>query len=84
MPCTCTEGGGLYSHLSDPSSLKIRVLSEISCVIWWIKDGSIGAQISPNLLIYSSSHLHPKGTNDGMLLKEGPRLTGEISSPRLS
>lgn len=35
-------GREVYSHLSDPSSLKIRVLSEISCVIWWINDDVSG------------------------------------------
>lgn len=39
-------GGGrlLSSHLSDPSSRKIRVLSEISCVIWRIKDEEWGLE----------------------------------------
>lgn len=39
-------GGGVYSHLSDPSSLNIRVLSEISCVIWWIKNDVPGSDES--------------------------------------
>lgn len=36
---TCTKDC-VASHLSDPSSLKMRVLSEISCVIWWTRHRS--------------------------------------------
>lgn len=80
MSCTCTEwgAGGVYSHLSDPRSLKIRVLSEISCVIWWIKDDISGLK----------SFIHPLTfiTNEtmmaGMLLKDDHSFTS--FSPRWS
>lgn len=39
-------GGGVYSHLSDPSSLNILVLSEISCVIWRIRNEVPGSDQS--------------------------------------